>query len=231
MKWQALAALLGLGLMLGACDGGSSGTGITTLTEGNVASVVSSAASSPAPTSMASVAARADGAAGAAASDALAGIAVSIDGTDVRDETDASGAFHLSGDYASDVIVRFTRAAGQLDASLAINVPAGGTLGLNDVTLDAASGTATPASQSVLFAGTITGIDCAAAKLVLVSQQRPEDGDSYTVDLASSSIVDQAGRTVPCSVLAPGDDATVSGAVNPDGSFGDATVVLDDGGS
>lgn len=207
MKWQGLA-LLGLGLMLGSCDGGSSGTGITTITAGNVTSVVTSAAN-----------------------DTLAGIAVSIEGTDVRDQTDASGAFRLSGDYASEVTIRFTRTDDGIDASLAVNVPAGGTLGLNDVTLDAASGSATPASQSVLFAGTITGIDCAADALALVSQQRPDDGDFYTVELASSSIVDQAGRSVPCSALTIGDDATVSGSVNPDGSFGDATIVLDDAGS
>ena len=46
MKLQRLA-LLGLALVLGSCalDGGSSGTGITTITEGNVARVVTVAAS------------------------------------------------------------------------------------------------------------------------------------------------------------------------------------------
>jgi hypothetical protein len=228
IKWQGLA-LLGLGLMLGSCDGGSSGTGITTITEGNVASVVTSAtASSPARTGMA---ARAAGDTTAATSDTLAGIMVSVDGTDVHDETDANGAFRLSGDYESEVTIRFSRAADDIEASVAVNVPAGGTLGLNDVTLDAASGSATPGSQSVFFAGTITGIDCTVGVLALVSQQRPDDGDSYTVELASSAIVDQAGRPVACSALATGDDATVSGAVNPNGTFGDATIVLDDGGS
>lgn len=228
MKWQGLA-LLGLGLMLGSCDGGSSGTGITTITEGNVARVVSSAAaSSTGRTSMAPPPARD---ATAAASDTLAGITVSVDGTGVHDQTDANGAFRLRGDYESEVTIRFTRAADDVDASVAVNVPAGGTLGLNDVTLDAATGTATPGSQSVLFAGTITGIDCAAGALQLVSQQRPDDGDSYVVELASSSIVDPAGQTVPCSALAIGDDATVSGSVRPGGTFGDATIVLDDAGS
>jgi hypothetical protein len=209
MKWQGLA-LLGLALTLGACDGGSSGTGITTLTVGNVARVV--AASAP-------------------PSDSLAGIAVSIDGTDVRDQTDASGAFRLSGDYASEITVRFARAADGLDASLGVNVPAGGTLGLNDVILDAANGTAAAADQSVSFAGTVTGVDCTRGELELVSRQRPDDGDVYVVELASSTIVDQAGHVVPCSAVATGDGATVSGSVNPDGTFGDATVVLDTGAS
>ena len=218
MKLQRLA-LLGLALVLGSCsiDGGSSGTGITTITEGNVASVVTVAASAAG-----MVPAR--GAAGFARSGSLAGIAVSVEGTDVRDETDASGAFRLSGDYESEVTVRFVRAQDGVEARVAVNVPAGGTLGLQDVTLDAATGTAVPASQSVLFDGTITAIDCAGGELQLVSAQRPDDGDVYVVRLAGSSIVDEAGAPIACTALSIGQDATVSGSVAPDGSFADATI-------
>lgn len=224
MKWQGLA-LLGLGLMLGSCalDGGSSGTGITTVTEGNVASVATAAASAP---GMAGVSMHGDAAAPPAAGDTLAGIVVSVDGTNVRDRTDASGSFRLSGDYESDVTIRFARAQDGVEASLAVNVPAGGTLGLLDVTLDPASGTATPLAQSVFFDGVVTGIDCAAGQLQLVSAQRPDDGDVYLVRLAGSSIVDGAGRPAACASLATGQDATVSGSVNADGSFGDATIVV-----
>lgn len=202
MKLRRLA-LLGLALLLGSCaiDGGSSGTGITTVTEGNVASVVAADRDVP-----------------------LAGIVVSVDGTDLRDETDAAGAFRLSGDYASEVTIRFVRAQDRLEASLAVNVPAGGTLGLSDVTLDATSGTATPAAQSVLFLGTMTAIDCAGGELQLVSAQRPDDGDVYVVRLAGSSIVDAAGRPVACTDLVTGEDATVSGSVDADGSFANATI-------
>ena len=219
MKLQGLA-LLGLGLLLGSCalDGGSSGTGITTVTEGNVASVVTASASAP------GMVQGSGNDASATASGTLAGIAVSVDGTSLRDETDATGAFRLSGDYESEVTIRFARADDGLEASLAVNVPAGGTLGLQDVTLDAASGAATPAAQSVLFDGTITGIDCGAGELRMVSAQRPDDGDVYVVRLAGSSIGDGSGRPVACTDLAPGDDATVSGSVEPDGSFGDATI-------
>ena len=218
MKLQRLA-LLGLALVLGSCsiDGGSSGTGITTITEGNVASVVTVAAS-------AAGMVPASGAAGFAGSGSLAGIAVSVEGTDVRDETDASGAFRLSGDYESEVTVRFVRAQDGVEARVAVNVPAGGTLGLRDVTLDAATGTAVPASQSVFFDGTITAIDCAGGELQLVSAQRPDDGDVYVVRLAGSSIVDEAGAPIACTALAIGQDATVSGSVTPDGSFADATI-------
>jgi hypothetical protein len=218
MKLQRLA-LLGLVLLLGSCaiDGGSSGTGITTITEGNVASVMSTAATASGMASMGEIAAQAGGG-------SLAGIAVSVESTGVRDETDASGAFRLSGDYESEVTIRFVRAQDGIDARLAVNVPAGGTLGLQDVALDAASGSATPASQSVLFDGTITAIDCAGGELQLVSAQRPDDGDVYVVRLAGSSIVDEAGAPIACTALAVGQDATVSGSVAADGSFADATV-------
>lgn len=215
MKLQRLA-LLGL-VLLGSCalDGGSSGTGITTITEGNVSSILTASASGMAPSIDTTA---------AAASASLAGIVVSVDGTGLHDETDASGAFRLSGDYESEVTIRFVRAQGRIEASLAVNVPAGGTLGLQDVALDVASGAAVPASQSVLFDGTITAIDCAGGELQLVSAQRPDDGDVYVVRLAGSSIVDQAGAPVACTALATGQDATVSGSVAPDGSFADATV-------
>lgn len=220
MKWQGVA-LLALGLALGACDGGSSGTGISTITEGNVAAVVTAA------TSTSGMAPSAGSGGAPAATASLAGIRVSVAGTDFADETDASGAFRVSGDYDSVVTLLFARAADDLSARLQVNVPAGGTLGLRDVTLDAARGTAIALEQSVFFDGTITAIDCTAGELELVSRQRPDDGDVYVVVLAGSAIVDGTGRPIACAQLKDGDDATVSGAVNQDGTFGDATIVVD----
>jgi hypothetical protein len=60
-----------------------------------------------------------------------------------------------------------------------------------------------------------------------VSQQSPADGDQYAVVLAGSSIVDAMGAPVPCTALATGEDARVSGTVNDDGTFGDATITLE----
>jgi hypothetical protein len=215
MKLQGLA-VLAAGLLLCSCasDGGSSGTGITTA-EGNVVSVLRAAAAmSPAPRDV-----RLD--------EALGGIRVSVEGTDIAGETDSSGAFRVRGDYDSEVTLLFARAQDGLAARLAVNVPAGGTLTLVDVALDAASGTAQPQHQGVDFDGTIVAVDCAAGELQLVSQQRPDDGDHYVVLLASSTVVDAMGADVPCARLTPGEDAHVVGAVEPDGSFGDARVVLE----
>lgn len=224
MKWQGLALLV-LGLVTGSCaiDGGSSGTGISTTTAGNVATVIAAASPAAMP--------RGGMPSGGTAGTSLAGIRVTIAGTDVADETDAQGGFALRGDYDSIVTVRFERAADALRASLEVNVPAGGTLTLSDVVLDASRGSALPATQDVLFDGTITAIDCAAGELDLVSTQRPDDGDVYVVRLAGSSITDQAGTPVACAALAPGQTATVDGSVLGDGSFGDATIVLDGDGS
>jgi len=215
MKLQRLA-LLAVALLLGGCatDGGSSGTGITTA-EGNVASITTA------------VAAMASSSAARTLQESLAGIRVSIEGTDIADETDASGAFHVSGDYDSVVTLLFARAQDDLVARLQVNVPAGGTLGIKDVVLDASNGTAKPQSQSVVFDGTIVAIDCTAGELRLVSQQRPNDGDQYVVLLAGSTIVDGMGAAVSCPSLEDGEDARVAGAVNPDGTFGHATIALE----
>jgi len=210
-------ALLAIGLLLGGCatDGGSSGTGITTA-EGNVAGITTA------------MAAALSGRAGElAAQGDLGGIRVSVEGTDIAADTDPSGAFRVRGDYDSVVTLLFARAQDQLAARLQVNVPAGGTLTLNDVELDAASGKALPQSQSVVFDGTIVAVDCGPGELRFVSQQSPDDGDQYAVVLAGSSIVDAMGAPVPCTLLAPGEDARVSGAVNDDGTFGDATIALE----
>jgi hypothetical protein len=215
MKLPGLA-VLAAGLLLCGCaiDGGSSGTGITTA-EGNVVSVLSAAAAtSPMPLDV-----PLDG--------SLGGIRVSVEGTDIAGETDPSGAFRVRGDYDSVVTLLFARAQDALAARLEVNVPAGGTLTLVDVALDAASGTARPESQGVDFDGTIVAVDCAAGELQLVSQQRPDDGDHYVVLLAGSTVVDAMGAVVPCDRLTPGEDAHVGGVVEPDGSFGNARVVLD----
>ena len=153
-RWLMLPLLLAAA----ACgsDGGSSGTGITTAT-GNVASVMLSQPSG-AP-GMGRQATRT-----AAAVD-LAGIDVSIEGTSAADRTDAAGQFVLRGNFDGDVTLRFQRAQDRIDASLATNIPAGGTLNLHDVQIDNQTATATASSATVEFDGLISEIDCAAATI------------------------------------------------------------------
>lgn len=230
MTWRRLALFLAvvLGAGIGGCDGGSSGTGITTV-QGNVANVdlpagrFAGAADHPV-----SMRGTGDGAAAASQNPgSLGGIRVSIEGTEISAETDSRGIFRVRGDYDSEVTILFSRAADDLMARLNVNVPAGGILTMTDVQIDAARGSVVPARQGVEFAGLISAVDCEAETLVLVSAQKPDDGDQYIVLLTGSSIRTQSGEPVPCSALAGGDSVEARAVVNDDGTFGEAEIVVE----
>lgn len=227
MKWHRLFTLLLIGAVAGSgcsSDGGSSGTGITTAL-GNVVAVTSLAAGRTHGAGLAMGVGDAMGT-GVLAQGDVGGIRVSIDGTDIATETDANGAFRLRGAFDSFVTLLFTRSSDGLVAKTVLNAPAGGTLTLEDVSIDAATQTATAVRQGVVFAALVTTTQCAAGTITLVSQQSPSDGDDYLVELAGSTIVDGQGDPVPCTSLKPDDALDVSGIVNPDGTFGDARMVL-----
>jgi len=192
---------LALALSLAACDGGSRGSGITTA-EGNVESLQA-----------------AETAAG------VSGIRVAVEGTDVADETDAAGSFSLRGRFEGDVVIRFALPNGGA-ARIPVNAPAGGLLTLERVHLDADSGQASAASQSVVFEALVVGVDCDGSELELVSRHRSAvDTDVYDVRLEDSSIRDAAGSSLSCADLHAGDALDLSGSVNEDGTFGHAEMV------
>src|SRR5262249_56591913 len=113
------------------------------------------------------------------------------------------------------------------EAAIALNVPAGGTLTLNDVLVDAASGDAVAQSQGVEFDAEITGIDCPVETLALTSRHHtPDDVDVYALRLDTSTVYGEDGEVVHCDALRVGEWAFVQGLVNPDGTFGHATVDL-----
>lgn len=228
MKWQRLV-LLALVLTVESCgsDGGSSGTGITTA-QGNVAAVerLLQRMGDPAPVGLAMARPGAIIAAVGASPD-LVGIRVSIEGTDISGETDTSGAFRVRGDYDSIVTLLFERARDGIEARISVNAPAGGTLTLEDVRLDTSTGEAIPRTQLVSFAGLIETTDCAGGTITLVSRSNPNDGDEYVVDLAGSTIEDGQGNALACSALASGDSTELDGVVEADGTFGQATIVVD----
>jgi hypothetical protein len=235
MTWRP-AALLPLILTIWACaDGGSRGSGISAEVLGNVESVQTAAA----------FRAPEVGATGplaelgalfplpfehiARAGTGVEGIRVTVEGTNARGETDANGNFSLQGNFESDIRLVFQLPDGGGNAQIAVNVPAGGQLTLNNVAIDTQQGDATAETQEVDFNGTITEVDCARLTLALVSTHHsPEDLDMYTVRLDTSSVRNAQGDTVACADIAVGEQATVQGVVNPDGSFGHATVDLAD---
>jgi hypothetical protein len=202
MSWNRaiLIPLLPLLALLGACEGGIRGSGISTSLIGNVVSVDGSAS--------------------------VAGVRVQVAGKSAR--TDAAGGFSVVGPFDGMLTVRFT-VSGSGTAQLPINVPAAGLLTLNNVHVDTASGTATPESQDVDFDGVVVSTDCAAATMVMDSAvQPPGDVDHYTVDLATSTIQNAHGQAIPCEAVADGASATLSGHVEPNGDFGRAVIVVTD---
>ena len=231
MKHVRIALLLLLVLALGACDGGSRGSGITTA-EGTIASVQT--ALLPAPPR-----ARAVGRLAllrrwlmlespAEAQSGVGGIRVLIEGTSIEDETDGSGAFSLRGSFEGYVTMRFELPGSGAVARISLNAPAGGVLTLDGVHIDAPSGQATAQRKTVVFDGIVAGSDCSGSMLQLVSRQRSAtDTDVYDVELEGSSIRDAGGSPLPCQALRVGDPVHLDGAVNDDGTFGSAEIVRD----
>ena len=228
------AALLALMLALGGCvEGGSRGSGISTGVFGNVTRVQMAARRDPsrgeAPRVLAQLRAffapEVESVAGAQTD--LQGISVAIEGTGIHGETDANGNFSVAGNFEGMVSLVFELPNGGGQARIALNVPAGGTLTLNNVVIDTEAEQAVAETQDVDFDAIITGIDCQALILTLVSSQESAgDVDHYTLRLGTSSVQDSNGVPVPCADLRSGDAASVQGRVDPDGTFGHATVVL-----
>jgi hypothetical protein len=226
------AALLSLLLALSACaEGGTRGSGISTTVQGNVVMVQTATLSPPRPLRSSALLAglqelfALEHAAGAGS--AIQGISVDVEGWSGKDQTDAMGRFALHGPFDGFVTVVFQVPDDGGSARITVNVPAGGMLTLNNVRLDTQDGTASADTQAVDFEGIITETDCRALTVAMVSSQSSTtDSDHYTLRLDTSVVHDSQGNTLSCEDLRAGERATVQGAVNPDGTFGDATVEI-----
>ncbi len=198
------AALLSIMLALWGCaDGGTRGSGISTTVLGNVVSVQASAPVN------------------------LAGIAVTVEGTAVGSATNAEGEFFLSGAFDGRVGLLFELPTGGGQARIALNIPGGGWLSLRDVHLDTVTGVATAETLEVDFEGVVVATDCTRGLLTMRSALRsPDDPNEYVMLLEQSSLLDESGRPVPCANVADGRRGSVRGVAYPDGTFGEATIVL-----
>jgi hypothetical protein len=229
-KLKTRMALIAL-LMLQACGlgGGSRGSGITSIADGNVAAVLNASASADRQWNLVQFT-QPRGSAFSAQDAAVpvSGIKVTVEPGGQQSTTDDAGSFLVFGNFESQLTLVFSRPVDGIRASTPIDIPAGGTLTLHDVTIDSTSGVATPTSEEVDFTGQMIQINCTAQDLVFVSIHRTAgDTDSYTVRLATSSIVDPDGNPVACTALSTGDIAHVHGIVNADGSFGNAIVTVE----
>ena len=230
------AALLAVILALGGCaEGGSRGSGISTAVLGNVVRVQTAAWPDPSsgevPRMVAQLraffASQVESVERARAD--LEGITVAVEGAGIHGETDANGDFSVAGNFEGMISLVFELPNGGGQARIALNVPAAGTLTLNNVVIDTEAEQALAETQDVDFDAIITGIDCQALILTLVSSQEVSgDDDNYTLRLDTSSVRDSSGTPVPCGNLRSGDRASVRGLVEPDGTFGHATVVLEE---
>lgn len=225
--WLAPVCLL----VLAACDGGSSGTGIT-VAQGNVASAATALRSAPRAGRERSRLARVldilrlEGE--ARARGPFEEIRVTIEGTSLSTESDAQGLFSLRGDFAGPVGMIFQLPDGGPSARLVITVPRGGEVTLTNVHVDAGAGQASADSQRVRFGGLVRDTDCSRQLATMVSRQTPNDGNAYRVDLDAASVRDNAGNGLGCEDLTAGDAVDVDGEVNDDGDIEADSVELDD---
>lgn len=228
------AAVLALCYVLGGCaEGGLRGSGISTVAKGNVGSVQTAALLSPPRSSAGSwlVPLREQLAVEAVARAAtpVEGIRVAVEGTRVASETDADGRFSLRGKFEGKVTLVFERPEDGLMARLPINVPAGGTLTLTNIHIDATLGVAAAETQSAQFEGIITDVNCGESTIAMRSvYESPTDADSYLVRLDTSVLTDSRGNVLACADLRGGEQAIVHAEVNADGTFGNGTVEVVD---
>jgi hypothetical protein len=255
MARSRLLRLLAPLLLVAACGGGRSGTGISesveelvtrqpavsepataaadtaesvlSTIEGNVAQLsVAMHPSTRRPTWLASLLHLLGPLSAAHAGPALDGIRVSVEGFDPSTETDPDGSFLLSGEFSGPSIVHFERADDALEARMTVNVPKGGVLSLRDLTLDATRGVASPGTQDLSFDGIIADKDCLQRRLELTSRFAPQ-GERFLVELEGSTISDGSGERQYCLNLRRGDDAHVDGTVQPNGTISDANMIVD----
>jgi len=204
LRWSVLAWLLGLAACGGggggfSSDGGVSGTGISALT-GNVAAIAGDPGE-------------------------VGGIVVRVDGADLAAITEADGSFTLRGEIEGALTLVFERPDAGLSVRVQVQVPAGGTLELADVVLDAGSGEARPARRFVEFRARVDAVDCRAPALFVVSRFAAERS-VFAVALERTELRDASGAAARCEDLTPGRAVDVAGLVQDDGRIADGTVVL-----
>lgn len=226
--------LLCLLVALGSCglDGGSSGTGITTA-QGNIVSVqvahVPRKSTGGVGTLFAALRAIVEIPTVASAGSGVEDIRVSIEGTNFTTRTDANGLFSVRGSFAGPLGLIFQRPDDGLNARIVVSVPAGGTLTLNNVRVDGQMSQTTVDSQVLDFKGLVAGTNCPGDTIALVSQQRPDDGNSFTVRVRGSNLRDSQGNSVGCQDLHGAERVSCRGVVSQrDGSIGGAEVDVEE---
>jgi hypothetical protein len=178
-----LAGCQGAGIGGTGLDGGVGGTGISSIS-GNV-----TAADDLAETM------------------SLAGITVSLRGTELRTETDATGLFLLEGEFDGSMTLEFEEEDGTLN-QLPVDVPSGGVLSLRNVRLG--GGSASAERIEVNFEGRITAdasCDGTPQALTVIDNKLSNtffvrvDGASYSFDARRCPDIDPESGEADCTDL------------------------------
>jgi hypothetical protein len=228
MRSPVFVKLLILSAVLSGCasDGGSSGTGLTSVT-GNVVSAQTASLPSPRPiTWLARLRALLAVGGTAIAQNPVEGIRVSIEGTNIAGRTDANGLFQLDGDFAGPIGMRLERADDGLSARLVIVVPNGGALTLSNVRIN--GGQVVVDSQRVTFDGVVLSTDCPVNLAEMASRRSPDDGNIYRVHLTGASVQDVTGVPLACSALRSSQFVRVDATVRSDESLDAGEVEIEE---
>ena len=119
------------------------------------------------------------------------------------------GLFRLEGNQFGPVSLLFT--GNGANASLPITLPAGGELDLINVALSGSD--IKVGRQRIHFSGPITGIDCQASLLQVLSGEQV----AFRIRLQSGTVIVDDGRPLSCTDLFAGSNADVRGTINSQG--------------
>jgi hypothetical protein len=145
------------------------------------------------------------------------GITVAIVGSGNSTTTDDQGLFQLEGNQFGPAAIQFT--GNGADATFPLTLPAGGEVNLIDV--DVTGSEVQVGEERIQLSGPITGIDCGALLLQVLSGSRV----AFRVRLSqTTSIVNQDGAPLSCSDLVIGQSADVAGTVGDNGDVNAASL-------
>jgi hypothetical protein len=206
MKSVRILWLLPIIALIGCADGGPVGTGISGASiSGNVIEVSNSTS--------------------------VSGVEVSVDEVPgVATTTDDQGDFQLTGDFSGNLTLRF-QPPQQSAATLSIEMPAGGELGLNDIQIR--SGMAQVGNIELRkFFGVVAFVDCTpdstgGAEIGVDDHRAMMGPHQFLVRVSAEAVIlDREGNALTCADIKPRAQISVAGRVRNDMTIQAFSLVL-----
>jgi hypothetical protein len=197
-----------------ACSGGGGGGNSPTAVTGNIVTASATARLERSPSLWRLVRSWWSGEAIAQ----VPGVSVAIENTTATTSTDEQGFFRLETERFGASTLLF--GAPGVAARFPVTIPAGGDLNL--VNLEIVANEVTVGEQRIQFEGPITGVDCSANLLQVLSGSLV----AFRVRLvAGTSITNQDGAALGCVDLGNGN-ASVAGTVGEDGDVTAVSLIV-----